>query len=175
MTPEERERAQVLADVLSGMNTEVSRTRGFLVYRIGRRGVALLFFALLDLVYCYSLLFPDSPSQRSASVRYLAAVAPLWLWAILWGVAGVLCLFYAFRLNDRIGFAAAICVKTMWGILMMSAAAIGHVDRAYISGTIWLCMAGWLGVIASWPEPPVLPRHRRVPPHENRGEASHGD
>ena len=165
MKPKDAERARALAVLLERMDSDVARTRGRLMYQVGRRGVALLFFALLDSVYCYSLLFPDAAARRSGSLYYLSGIAPLWFWGVLWGVAGLICAIHAFRINDRFGFAAAICIKMLWGGLMMSASIIGDVERAYVSGTIWLCVAGWLGVISTWPEPPIPAKHGREPHH----------
>jgi hypothetical protein len=63
--------------------------------RVGRRGAALLFFALLDFVYCYGLLSraPAVDAVLRLDERHHAAA----LWAACWGVVGVICLVFAFR------------------------------------------------------------------------------
>src|SRR5688572_28895937 len=91
------EKAEDLAEVLDGMDDYASRTKGLLVYQIGRRGCALLFFAVLDLVYGYSLFFPAPEQRRSALIQYLSGIAPLWVFGALWSITGLICLFYAFR------------------------------------------------------------------------------
>ncbi len=118
---------------------------------IGRRGTALLFFALLDAIYAYSLYNPAPEVRRTGLVQFVEAVAPLWVWGSLWALAGVFCLVYAFRRSDQRGFAAAIAIKVLWGVLCLLAMFNG-VDRAYVSAAIWLAAAGWVGVVATWPE-----------------------
>lgn len=124
-------------------------------FRIGRRGASLLFFALLDIIYCISLLFPPKEAQTNPTFVFIKSVAPLGLWAALWAAAGILCLRDAFRASDKVGFAAAIAIKVLWGLLFIAGMFL-HVERAYVSATIWLCLAGWVAIISSWPEPPPL-------------------
>lgn len=151
--PEPEDEVKKLGQVLTGLDQYVDATRGLLIRRIGRRGTALLFFAFLDSVYAYGLYHPAPEYRRTSSVLFLEAIAPLQLWGTLWLIAGILCLINAFRINDRIGFAGAIAVKVLWGLLFLAGALVVHLDRAYISATLWLCMAGWIAIIASWPEP----------------------
>lgn len=154
-------RVTCLADK-AGMATNASPAPGhrlpgpvtrFLAERVGRRGAALLFFALLDAVYAVSLLAPDRTSRRTATTLFVDSVAPLWVWGLLWAAAGVVCLAHAFRMSDRVGFAAAIAIKTVWGLLFVFAGFAG-VSRAYVGAAIFLCMAVWVAIISSWPEPP---------------------
>lgn len=122
--------------------------------RIGRRGAALLFFAFLDLVYCWSLLTPSAAARDSPSLRFIAGIAPLWVWAGLWGAVGLVCLCCAFLRRDQVGFTAAIAIKVMWGLLLVGAQAVGGVDRGYVSAAVWLALALLVGLISGWPEPP---------------------
>jgi hypothetical protein len=124
----------------------------WLACRVGRRGCALLFFAFLDFVYSVSLFAPSAAS--AANVRFLEDLAPFPLWGSLWAAVGVVCLVNAFRIKDRVGFAAAIAIKVLWSGVYTLAAVNDTADRAYVSATIWLCLAGWVGVISAWPEPP---------------------
>ncbi len=128
----------------------------FLVERIGRRGAALAFFALLDLVYAYSLFFPAAETRRTSTTRFIESVAPLPLWGALWAGAGLACLVCVLRVYDRIGFAATMAVQTLWGLLFAVATVVG-VERAYLSAALWLCAAGWVAIISGWPEPPRGP------------------
>ncbi|WP_346536934.1 hypothetical protein [Micromonospora sp. DPT] len=127
---------------------------GGLRRRVGHRGSALLFFAVLDLVYCYSLLSPSKQARDSDTLKFLAAVLPLWVWAVAWGAVGVVCLRQAFRRRDRVAFAAAIGIKMAWGLVSLGGWLVGGVDRGYVSAAVWLVFAGFVGIIASWPEPP---------------------
>ncbi len=133
-----------------------TRPKGFrwLGRCVGRRGATLLFFAMLGIVYAYGLLVPGPRASWGASQRFIVTVAPLWVWAVLWAASGLLCLVYAFRAADRVGFAAASGVTTMWGLLYVVAAVAG-VSRAFIGAVIFLCLGGWVAIISSWPEPPA--------------------
>ncbi len=119
---------------------------------LGRRGRVLLFFAGLDLVYAFSLVNPDRASRSTPQFTWLASVAPLWAWALLWGVTGLICLVHAFRRRDRWGFTAAITLKVLWGVACAGGWLVGGVDRGYVSGTVWLFFAGFVWVISGWPE-----------------------
>lgn len=120
--------------------------------RVGRRGIALLFFAFLDAVYCFSLARPAPEQRKTATVLFIESLAPLWLWSMAWGAAGVACFVCAFLRRDYIGFAAAAAINTLWGLLFLVGAFYG-VPRAYVSAALWLTLAGWVGVISTWPEP----------------------
>jgi len=122
-------------------------------HRVGRRGAGLLFFALLDLVYAYSLLAPTDAARNSESFRFIADILPLWGWAIAWAAVGVTCLVQAFAAHDRVGFAAAMGLKVLWGVLFLLGGLVAGLERGYVSAAIWLTFAAWIGVIATWPEP----------------------
>jgi hypothetical protein len=122
-------------------------------HHIGRRGRSLLFFAGLDLIYAVSLARPDPTSRDGALLTFLSSLAPLWAWALLWGVTGLICLWHAFRRCDRWGFVAAITLKVLWGGTCLGGWLIGGVERGYVSGAIWLAAAGFVWVISGWPEP----------------------
>ncbi len=132
--------------------------------RIGRRGAALLFLFFLDAVYAYSLFYPAPEVRQSTGIRFIATLMPLWAWGLLWAAAGLVCLIGAFMRSDKWSFAAAIGVKTLWGLIYLGGAFIG-LDRAYLSAAIWLIFAIWVAIIASWPEvwdaPRVVAERRR--------------
>lgn len=121
-------------------------------YRIGRRGCALCFFALLDFVYAASLL--SAPLSAIASYRFLSSVLPLPVWAALWAGVGLLCLAQAFMLSDRLAFAAASLIKVVWGVMQLIGWLVAGIDRGYVSAAVWLALAAFVAVIAGWPEPP---------------------
>lgn len=120
---------------------------------MGRRGRTLLFFAVLDLVYATSLAKPNAAARGSEQLTWLASVAPLWVWASMWGATGLICLWFAFRRRDGIGFTAAIMIKVLWGVACIGGWVVGHVDRGYVAGVIWLVFAAFVGNTAGWAEP----------------------
>lgn len=124
-----------------------------LTHRIGRRGAFLLFLALLDFIYSFSLLTPSQAARSQPTLLYLMHVGGLKLWALLWFAAGLACLISAFRKKDSVGFAAAMFIKILWAILFLLGWLFAGVERGYLSTTIWGAFALILALIASWPEP----------------------
>lgn len=122
--------------------------------RVGHRGASLLFLALVDVVYCYRLLFPSERDLTSPWLRFLAGIVPLWVWAALWGVVGLLCLSRSWRRRDSGAFAFAIGIKVLWTLLALGAGVTGSVEQWYVNAVIFGGFAGFVAIIASWPEPP---------------------
>lgn len=129
------------------------RNANRLWHRIGRRGCFLLFLSMLDVVYAYSLYSPPAETKQSASIRFFAGLAPLWMWALIWLVPGILCAWQAFRASDRVAFAAAMGVKVLWGAMYIAGAVAVNLDRAYVGAVVWLAFALVVGLISTWPEP----------------------
>lgn len=121
--------------------------------RVGRRGSTLLMLAFIDAVYSYSLFNPAPGTLRTPAYLFLSSLAPLWMYGTLWAAAGLACFICAFLRTDRWGFAAAMAIKVLWGLLYVLAMFVG-VSRAYISVALWLGIAGWVYVVSTWPEPP---------------------
>lgn len=132
--------------------------RRLLAERIGRRGAALLFFALLDVVICFGVL--NAPRPLAPTYAWMAGIMPLWLWAACWGAVAVLCLVSAFLDSDTPAFVAAIGIKVAWGLLSLFGWAVGAVDRGYVSAGIWLAFAALVYLIAGG-IPAAVPRVRR--------------
>lgn len=133
---------------------------GRLGARIGRRGCALLFFVLLDTVYCIGLL--TAPRPLVPFYAWMAEIMPLVVWAACWGAVGAICLLYAFRAYDTPAFAAAVALKVAWGLLSLFGWLSGHVDRGYVSAVIWLGFACFVYLIAGGiPAAPPRPTRRR--------------
>lgn len=124
-----------------------------LVVTIGRRGVSLLFFALLSTVYAIFLLLPPENGEFPPTMIFMRQFAPLWAWAILWGISALICWINAFRRNDRLGFAAASATYLLWALLQFGMQVTQVSSRAYVGAVIWLCLAGWVAIISTWPEP----------------------
>ncbi|MGK5737284.1 hypothetical protein [Micromonospora sp. URMC 103] len=121
--------------------------------RVGHRGSALLFLAFVDFVYCYRLLFPSHDDQNGAWLSFLAGILPLWVWGALWGGVGLVCLSQASQRRDSIAFASAIGIKVLWASLSLASGLLGDVEVWFINAVIWTAFAGFVGIIASWPEP----------------------
>ncbi len=125
--------------------------------RIGRRGAALLFFSLLDAVYCYGLL--AAPRPLVPFYAWMDGIMPLATWAACWGLVGAICLLYAFRAHDTPAFMAAVALKVGWGLLSLFGWMASVVDRGYVSAVIWLAFAAFVyliagGIPAAPPRPP---------------------
>lgn len=133
----------------------MTRPHQRLASRIGRRGAALLFFALLDAIYCYALLTATQPLV--AFYEWMDETLPLTIWAVVWGTVGAVCLAYAFRTYDTLGFMAAVALKVAWGSFALWGWLAGAVDRGYVSAVIWLGFAAFVYLIAGG-VPPATPR-----------------
>ena len=123
-----------------------------LLHRIGRRGGFLLFLALLDIIYAYGLITPTARSAQNPTTLFLESVAPIPVWAGLWGTVGTLCLFYAFRQQDFPGYFAAMFLKALWAATFLLGWAFAGVERGYLSFAIWGAFAGVLALISGWRE-----------------------
>jgi hypothetical protein len=124
----------------------MTRAAAYLAARIGRRGAALLFFVLLDVVYCYGLL--TAPRPLVPFYAWMNDIMPLGTWAACWGLVGAVCLVYAFRTHDTPAFMAAVGLKVAWGLLSLLGWLAGAVDRGYLSAAIWLGFAVFVFLIA---------------------------
>lgn len=132
---------------------------------IGRRGTVLLFLALVDVITALSLWRPAPIEAQSATVRFLALIAPLSWWAVLWLAVGMVCAAgaLAHRL-DPVAFAAATALKVLWGTVFLLGWLIADLHRGWAAAIVWLGFAVLVGVIAGWAEPPVtVPAHKPTP------------
>ncbi len=121
---------------------------------IGRRGTCLVFFAVLDLVYGLSLWRPAPAAAQAPATRLLAAIMPLSWWGALWFVVGVVCLVGAFvHRADRVAFAAAAGIKTLWGTVFLFGWIGAGLERGWVASVVWLAFAAFVMVLAGWPEP----------------------
>jgi hypothetical protein len=136
----------------------LARVNHWLIYRIGRRGSALLFFGFLDLVYAYSLIAPTGEARRTPTFVFIAHTAPLWAWAALWGAVGVICLVQAFMVRDRVAFTAAMFVKVLFGVTTLFGWLTGAIERGYVAAAVWLALALLVYLLSTWPEPRVVAR-----------------
>lgn len=125
----------------------------FLAHRVGRRGTFLLFLAMLDWIYAYSLAYPTPAAVSTPTYTFLSHIMPLDVWASLWAVVGTVCLVYAFRYRDAPGYAAAMFIKILWAMTFFLGWLFVGVERGYLSTAIWGAFAGVLAIISTWPDP----------------------
>jgi hypothetical protein len=117
--------------------------------RIGRRGLFLLFLALLDILYGWSLL--ASPPLALGLPLHL--ILPQMSWAWLWISTGLFLVPGAFLKADRLFFALAAFLKAAWaGAWVDVWLSDAFFPRAWVSVVIWGAFAGVVVVIATWPE-----------------------
>jgi len=121
---------------------------------IGRRGVCLLFLAILDIIYAYGLANPTPRSLTNPTTLFLIDIMPLVAWAVIWGTVGACCVIFAFqpRPRDIPAFVLAIGLKTFWALVFLGGQVVNRVERGYLSTTIWGAFALFILVIAGWRE-----------------------
>ena len=115
--------------------------------RIGRRGAFLLFLALLDFAYGYSLF-----QAPIAEVRHVDLLLPWHVWAVIWTFMGAVVLTGVPVRNDRIQYTLAAAFKTAWGLLYLELWIAQGVSQAWVAAVIWLAFAATVLLIAGWPE-----------------------
>jgi len=128
------------------------------MHRIGHRGSFLLFLALLDVLYGYSLwVTPPFQQIYNLSLSWTA-------WGAIWVSAGVILLIGAFVRDDRVPFAVASSIKAAWAAVWFKIWVLTpHVlPRAWVSVVIWLSFSALVGVISTWPEGHRHPRVRTI-------------
>lgn len=129
--------------------------RAALRRRVGRRGAALLAFALIDILYAGSMLTAsDSGLPLNATYQWFGELMPLAAWAAVWALVAAVCTWSALHHYDRAGFVAAIGIKVVWSLLSLAGWVLDDVTLGSVG--IWLGLAVVVGVIAGWAEPPLL-------------------
>lgn len=121
---------------------------------IGRRGCSMLFLALLDLVYGWSICTADAATRAEPAYRYFLGLLPDTVWAAAWITVGLICLACAPATQDRLGFACAAALKAGWGLVYLVGWVSGAVPHGYAGAAIWLAAAAWILIISTWPEAP---------------------
>lgn len=117
-----------------------------LVHRIGHRGSVLLFLAMLDFLYGYSIL-----ADKKLLTHY-GLILPLDVWAALWIGVGAFLLTGVFTLKDRWHYGVASTLKVGWASAYINVALTGFYPRAWVTSVIWYAVALLLVIISSWPE-----------------------
>lgn len=117
--------------------------------RVGRRGLFLLFLAVLDIIFGYFLHSPPPSALRDTFM-----LLPQEVWAWWWIGTGAACLVGAFMRNDRVPYALGALLLSAWG-LRYAYLWYNDIPFAWVSLTIWLAFAFTVVVVAGWPEPPT--------------------
>lgn len=124
------------------------RVKDWLETRVGHRGAFLLFLALLDELYGYSLLtFPRT------GLEHFTTYAPVHWWALAWMTAGAVCGVSAFLQWDMPGFTTAAFFKAAWAALWADLWIVQGYPGGWISVTIWAGFAAFVLNAGAWPEP----------------------
>lgn len=126
--------------------------RSRIVSTIGRRGCFLLFLSMLDIVQAYGLIFPTPTVLESQSYIFLSSLMPLHVWGTLWGVVGIVCLYYAFKRDDMVAFSAGMFIKSLWAFMFLLGWALAGIERGYLLSAIWGAFALTLAMVATWSE-----------------------
>lgn len=122
-----------------------------LVRRVSRRGACLLFYAMLGVSFALAYIHP-APTLTNA---YAARFAPLWVWALLWLAAGLVCGVYAFiPHNDRVAFTLMTGVITLWSLITIAGCLTGVNPHGWFGATIFLAFGAKIYIIGGWPDPP---------------------
>ena len=119
-----------------------------LQHRVGRRGLALLVFAAIDIVMAVRLI--TTPQHATQFYTWLWILPPL---AAAWAFVAVVCLVGALSGQDRVAFVAAIGIKVLWCTLYVCGWALGQVTDGWVSAAVWGGFAVVVWLIAGWPEP----------------------
>ena len=119
--------------------------------RVGRRGAFLLFLAILDFGYGYSLIEVNLRQSLHADL-----LLPYPAWGIIWLSTGAVCAVGAVLRTgaDRFAFAAAATLKAAWGAVFVRVWLYDRLPRGWVSVIIWLAFAAVVLLVSSWPEPP---------------------
>lgn len=139
--------------MIEASRIKISSVWNRLIHTVGRRGAFLLFLTLLDLIYGQALLFPTHDATAAPTYKFLAQVAPLWAWGLLWITVGMACFVYAFRRYDAPAYALAMFLKVLWALTFLLGWIFAGVDRGYLATVIWGAFAAILVLISGWPEP----------------------
>ena len=131
-----------------------------LIRRIGHRGAFLLFLALLDFLYGFSI-WATPPVQQSINLTFSWAI-----WGAIWAAVGTVLLVGAFLKDDRIPFALAATLKGAWAAVWAKLwlTSPHSIPRAWVSVVIWLAFAAIVVIVSTWPE---NHRHKRVTTTQN--------
>lgn len=119
-----------------------------LASRIGRRGSYLIFLALLDFLYGYSILVQAGPLFNQVDL-----FLPDKVWGWIWIGIAVVLMQQAFVRLDRMGYVLATIIKFVWGSIMLYAFLTQPNDpRGWVAAVIWYAFGVLTAIVSNWPE-----------------------
>lgn len=124
---------------------------------LGRRGMALLFFALLDAGIAYGIFTIDSyPLAVQAAVKASyagqTALMSLTAWGWVWALVGAICAIQAFTKHDRLAFFLAAALKGGWAGGFIIGFFFYDIPRAWLSTTVYLSFSAFVLTMSGWEE-----------------------
>lgn len=122
------------------------------VKHIGRRGVFLVFLALVAGSANVSLLDPTQWPALTKTFRVMHEVPPN-MWAAAWGVMGVFCLIGAVAKQiEEWAFGVAALMLVLWSLIYLQAWHDATLARPWTGFVLYSAFAGLVLVISGWPE-----------------------
>lgn len=129
-----------------------------ITYKVGRRGSYLLFLALLDFLFGYSLM-----TTPAVEARLTDLILPYKVWGVIWIIVGAFCLWQAFVKLDRLAYSLSVTLSAIWGVVMLISWYHSQIDpNGWITGVIFLAFGLLTGIVSYWPE------HHAIPEREGR-------
>lgn len=106
------------------------------------RNLALFAIGLLALTRCLAYVGPLSPNQSAAGLAFVDDLIPLWVYAILWGVASVFAFAAIFtRKAQPLALGANLGICLLWAGTYMLAWALLDSPRGWVTGTSYLVIS----------------------------------
>jgi len=113
----------------------------------GTRGAALLVGAVLCFTRClaYLPIGDPIPDRLPGGLSLISSVISIEVWAVAWGIIGVLCVVFAFRTRDAAAYGALVGIWAAWGVAYLSgwliSIFVGEPSREWLNATTYLCPA----------------------------------
>lgn len=127
--------------------SDLSRLWSRVKHRIGHRGSFLLFLALLDFAYGYSLI--AAPPQE----RVFDLLLPWAVWGWIWVGTGAVLFAGSLVIRDRIAYSLAALLKVVWAGVFAEVWLVQNLPRGFVSVVVWAAFALTVILISGWPEP----------------------
>jgi hypothetical protein len=117
----------------------------------GSRGIVLILGGVFALTRGIPYLPPviPNPDYVPAALNLITEVIPLTIWAIIWILVGLTCIFYGFHKKDNGAWTALVVMSAVWGAsLIISSIFYADASRQWIGGLSYWWIAV-LGIYAS--------------------------
>ncbi len=135
------------------------------VKHVGRRGVALLTFGVVDLAMSYSLMYKAIFPPLVNSVNAIDSIpGGAHVWSPIWLISGIICIAQAFMRVDKVGFTVTSGIKFAWASGLIAVWLSGLAKGAWVSGLTWAVIAIFIVITAAAPELTEIPTLQVVLP-----------